>query len=125
VVGTEPGGVGVLVEFPSDDGGSPWRRRFAHDVTSSDSSISLLRLGHALTLHRAQGSEWDSVVVFVPSLPGRLSTWFNRRLLYTAVTRARRRLLVVGDLDTLRAACAQPAPPRPSRLAEALQTALA
>jgi ATP-dependent exoDNAse (exonuclease V), alpha subunit - helicase superfamily I member len=54
-----------------------------------------LELAYALTVHKAQGSEFEIVFVVVPAEGSLLS----RELLYTAITRARRRLvlLVQGD----------------------------
>ncbi len=56
---------------------------------------------HAMTIHKSQGSEFDHVVVVLPPAGSRLAT---RELLYTAVTRARSRVTVVGDEASLRAA---------------------
>ena len=54
----------------------------------------------ALTVHRAQGSEYDEVV-FIPGDPeSRVST---RELFYTAVTRARQKVTVLADEDAVRA----------------------
>lgn len=54
--------------------------------------------GYALTCHTAQGSEFDSVVVFEP--PTGFIKWLGSqsysRWLYTAITRAKRHLLLVG-----------------------------
>lgn len=54
--------------------------------------------GYALTCHTAQGSEFDSVVVFEPSAG--FQRWLGKvsysRWLYTAITRAKRNLLLVG-----------------------------
>lgn len=54
--------------------------------------------GYALTCHTAQGSEFDSVVVFEPSAG--FIKWLGSvsysRWLYTAITRAKRNLLLVG-----------------------------
>lgn len=58
---------------------------------------------HAMTIHKSQGSEFDHVVVVLPPAGSRLAT---RELLYTAVTRARRRVTLVGDLDAIRVALA-------------------
>lgn len=56
---------------------------------------ALFDFGYCLTVHKAQGSEADSVVVieerFGPPDPALYSRW-----LYTAVTRARQRLLIIG-----------------------------
>ena len=54
----------------------------------------------ALTVHRAQGSEYDEVV-FVPGDPA--SRVCTRELFYTAVTRARRKVTVLTDADAVRA----------------------
>ena len=54
----------------------------------------------ALTVHRAQGSEYDEVA-FVPGpAESRVS---NRELFYTAVTRAREKVVVLAERDSLRA----------------------
>lgn len=54
--------------------------------------------GYSLTCHTAQGSEFDSVVVFEPS--DGFQKWLGKvsysRWLYTAITRAKRNLLLVG-----------------------------
>jgi exodeoxyribonuclease-5/exodeoxyribonuclease V alpha subunit len=51
-----------------------------------------LRHGWAITVHRAQGSEWPAVVVVLPPEAGGMLT---RPLVYTALTRAQRHLSVV------------------------------
>jgi exodeoxyribonuclease V alpha subunit len=51
-----------------------------------------LELGYAITLHKAQGSQWPRVIV--PLTGHRL---LDRTLVYTAVTRAQRQVLLVGD----------------------------
>ncbi len=50
--------------------------------------------GWAITTHKSQGSEWDSVMVLEERLAGSDENW--RRWLYTAFTRAKINLLVVG-----------------------------
>ncbi len=52
----------------------------------------------ATTVHKAQGSEFDHVAVVLPDTDLPLLT---RELLYTALTRARRSVLLVGDPDLL------------------------
>jgi exodeoxyribonuclease V alpha subunit len=58
--------------------------------------VDLIDVDHAycLTVHRAQGSEWPGVVVLVSSSFGPM---LSRNLLYTALTRARRAAVLVGD----------------------------
>jgi exodeoxyribonuclease V alpha subunit len=56
---------------------------------------------HAMTIHKSQGSQADEVTVLLPQEDSRLLT---RELLYTAVTRAKERVRVVGPEAALRAA---------------------
>lgn len=69
---------------------------------------------HAMTIHKAQGSQATEVTVLLPSEESRLLT---RELFYTAVTRARSRVRVVGTEAEVRAAVARTAR-RASGLAE-------
>ncbi len=55
----------------------------------------------ALTVHKSQGSEFDEVMLI---LPAEMSPLLTRELIYTAITRARSRLTVVGDAELLRQA---------------------
>ncbi|MGY1761482.1 AAA family ATPase [Geodermatophilus sp. SYSU D00779] len=61
-------------------------------VTVTGSAMSDLRHGWAITVHRAQGSEWPGVVVVLPPEAGGM---LSRPLVYTALTRAQRHLSVV------------------------------
>lgn len=56
---------------------------------------------HALTIHKSQGSQFKDVVVSLPSESSRLLT---RELLYTAVTRASRRVTLIGEEPVIRIA---------------------
>jgi exodeoxyribonuclease V alpha subunit len=56
---------------------------------------------HAMTIHKSQGSEFDEIVVVLPPAESRLAT---RELLYTAVTRARKVVTLVGGAEALRRA---------------------
>jgi exodeoxyribonuclease V alpha subunit len=60
---------------------------------------------YATTIHRSQGSQFDVVVVILPP-PG--SPLLTRQLLYTAITRARQQLLLVGEPASLRQAVQRP-----------------
>jgi len=59
----------------------------------------------ATTVHKAQGSEFDAVLLLLPARPNRVVT---RELLYTAVTRARSGVTIVGSDEVLRTAIASP-----------------
>lgn len=58
-----------------------------------------LELAYAVTIHKSQGSEYPAVIIPILSGPRML---MNRNLLYTAVTRARKCITVVGSEETFR-----------------------
>ena len=58
-----------------------------------------LELAYAVTIHKSQGSEYLAVIIPLLSGPRML---MNRNLLYTAVTRARKCVTVVGSEETFR-----------------------
>ena len=63
-------------------------------VTYFNEELGQLELAYAVTVHKSQGSEYDCVVIPLFEVPSRLK---YRNLLYTAVTRAKRLLVIVGD----------------------------
>jgi exodeoxyribonuclease V alpha subunit len=85
-------------------------------VALPDSSLDTLRLAYAISIHKAQGSQARAVVV---ALSRAHSVMLTRNLLYTAVTRAERACVVVGEDAAMRRALARPdAQRRHTRLAE-------
>lgn len=60
---------------------------------------------HAMTVHRGQGSQFDRVTVLLPPPTSPLLT---RELFYTAVTRARRAVRVIGSADAVELAVRRP-----------------
>ncbi len=67
-------------------------------VTYPFTGVDELELAYAVTIHKSQGSEYPAVVLPVLSGPKLL---FNRNLLYTAVTRARNCVTILGSSRTL------------------------
>lgn len=68
-------------------------------ATYSFDMLDELELAYAMTVHKAQGSEFEAVVVALSSgISRRLLT---RNILYTAITRARRLLVIVGAQETI------------------------
>lgn len=59
--------------------------RFEPDVT--------FELGYCSTCHLAQGSQYDSILVYLDHIPGTHSEYF-RKWLYTAITRAKKKLII-------------------------------
>ena len=89
-----PGNAATLVAFRTRKG---WR------VFDPRALAGAIELGFALTVHKAQGSEMDDVLLLLPDSPSPLLT---RELLYTAVSRARRSVVVCGELPLFAAGVA-------------------
>ena len=62
-------------------------------ATYSKEQLSEIELAYAVTVHKSQGSEFDAVIMPVISVNGKLC---YRNLLYTAVTRAKKLMVLVG-----------------------------
>ena len=62
-------------------------------------SLEELELAYAVTIHKSQGSEYPAVILPLLTGPGML---FTRNLLYTAVTRAKKCVMILGSEDTVR-----------------------
>lgn len=62
------------------------------------SDIEHFELGWSLTIHKSQGSDYDEVIV---SLPDSKSSFVSRELLYTAVTRAKAKVTIIGTLEDI------------------------
>ncbi len=69
--------------------------RFEDKVaTYFSEDIGQLELAYAITVHKSQGSEYDYVILPLLDTPSKL---MYRNLLYTAITRAKKMLIIVGD----------------------------
>jgi exodeoxyribonuclease V alpha subunit len=93
------GDTGVVV----DVGGGDLRAAFLRGSTPlllPPSLLSSVETVHAMTIHRSQGSQYGTVSVVLPPVESSLLT---RELLYTAVTRARSHVRVLGSEQALRA----------------------
>jgi exodeoxyribonuclease V alpha subunit len=74
-------------------------------ITVSPARLSATETVFATTVHKSQGSEFERAALVLPPPESPL---LSRELLYTAVTRAKRSLLIVGTEDSLRAAVSRP-----------------
>jgi len=68
-----------------------------------DALREFVELGYAMTVHKAQGSEFDSVALILPEKPIAVLT---RELIYTAVSRSRASVVIVGNESTFNHAVA-------------------
>ena len=66
-------------------------------ILDTAAEINQLALGYAMTVHKAQGSEYRKIYLFLHQSH---ATMLQRELLYTAVTRAREELVIICEEDT-------------------------
>ncbi len=97
----------VGITLPDDDGTT---MVFFPDAAGGFRRIAPMRMpahqtAFAMTVHKAQGSEFDEVLVLLPRLRSRV---LSREMLYTAVTRARLRVALAGSAEVIDAAIRSP-----------------
>jgi exodeoxyribonuclease V alpha subunit len=110
------GDTGVVVAGP--DGLRAVIAGAAGPLTFSTSRLSDVETMHAMTIHKSQGSQANEVTVLLPSEDSRL---LSRELFYTAVTRAKAKVRVVGSEAAVRAGIGRQAV-RASGLRQRLQS---
>jgi exodeoxyribonuclease V alpha subunit len=88
-------GGGYRVVFP----------RLQEYVSFAADSLAGHEVALALTVHKSQGSEYDEVLLVLPPEGGR--RLLTKEMIYTGVTRARRRVVIVGGREVLRSAVAR------------------
>ena len=69
-------------------------------ATYYDTDLGLLELAYAVTVHKSQGSEFDCVIIPIVDTPSMLR---YRNLLYTAITRAKKILILIGKEEIFNA----------------------
>ena len=97
-VGVFNGDMGIIIDI--DDYNETMTVEFdeCKRVEYPFSALDELELAYAITIHKSQGSEYPAVVMPLLTGPRML---FNRNLLYTAVTRAKRCVTIVGSKETV------------------------
>ena len=114
--GLQNGSLGIIVEIDdvplmlTDENGAETEPALAWVLWDDgvrrpvvESMLDDLELGYAITVHKAQGSQWPRVIV--PLTGHRL---LDRTLIYTAITRAQKQVLIVGDEAAAKAAVESP-----------------
>ena len=64
------------------------------------------RLAYSISIHKSQGSEFDEVLVIQPEFNSYLKNMTSRELIYTAVTRAKKSVSILGEYDSINLALA-------------------
>lgn len=92
-VGVFNGDIGTIININSQTGEVSVLFEDGRKTIYSKSDINQLVLSYAITIHKSQGSEFD--VVVIPVISG-ASMILTRNLLYTAITRAKKMVVLVG-----------------------------
>jgi len=75
---------------------SPEKTKLWKEAASMGYDVDYFDYGYAISVHKSQGSEWEKVILFEQ----RSQYWDNKmysRWLYTALTRARKKLFIISD----------------------------
>ncbi|MCR5182814.1 MAG: AAA family ATPase [Clostridia bacterium] len=91
IIGVDPAERSLAVVFDDDSTGIGCGRRYVkYEYTELDE----LELAYAITIHKGQGSEYETVVIPVSWFPPLLST---RSLIYTGITRGAKNVVLIGE----------------------------
>lgn len=101
------GDIGVVTnafDEPDDDGFIGRLLVNGERIYITPDLLEKISLGYAVTVHKSQGSQWDTCIVAVPkeSVP-----MIDKTLIYTAATRPTNRLVVIGDFELVENAVAK------------------
>ena len=88
------------------------------DVVSDELTINSITHSFAKTIHKSQGSEYDYVIIYIP--PENVS-FVSVNMLYTAITRAKKKVWIVSNLSTLDIITTQTLPKRRETLSVRLK----
>ena len=91
------GDVGVITDIEEEDNGILIKVHWDNgkDTVEDRDSLNDITLAYALSVHKSQGSEYDSVII--PMLANQVCPLFKQNLLYTALTRAKKHIILVAD----------------------------
>jgi exodeoxyribonuclease V alpha subunit len=103
-LGLYNGDTGVIVAAPDGRMTAAFERR-GEVLRLPPTRLAAIDTVYAMTVHKSQGSQYETAAVLLPEPTSRVLT---RELLYTAVTRARRSLILAGTEEAVRAAVARP-----------------
>ena len=103
-LGLYNGDTGVVIAAGGGRPAAVFERR-SELVEFSPTRLGAVDTVYAMTVHKSQGSQFDTAAVLLPDAS---SPMLTRELLYTAVTRAKEHLILVGDEAAVRAAVARP-----------------
>jgi len=132
------GSDGIIVEAEGDHGKVKWNLPNGQSVLLPYTADTPMQLAYAITVHKAQGSEWPVTIVLAPAqtwfdepsdppkAPKRTTIhgWHDRRLVYTALSRGKPHVIILSGLpldDFVQTVTSIPAYPRVTQLERSLR----
>ena len=93
------GDVGIIKMIQKTDDGTFLYIDFDNNIVKYPlANISDLTLGYAISIHKAQGSEYKNVILPIVSS---FRIMLKKKLIYTAITRAKEKIIIIGDYKAL------------------------
>ena len=88
-IGYFNGDVGIIDDADEEN---VYVKFLKEEIAIPKKCVQDMELAYACTIHKSQGSEYDTVIIALPAQP---SVMLRRNLIYTAITRAKQRILIV------------------------------
>ena len=91
------GDIGEIIDIGETDSDIGIKIRWdnGNQTIETRNSMANISLAYSISIHKSQGSQYDSVII--PMLSSQKCSLFRRNLLYTGVTRAKKKVIIVGD----------------------------
>jgi energy-coupling factor transporter ATP-binding protein EcfA2 len=86
---------------------------------AQEGTINRLAHSYCLSIHKSQGSEWPFIILYVPYAKQNFN-FLNSNMIYTAITRAKKKLWIVGCISDVYSACTRLPKPRRDHLIDHL-----
>lgn len=94
------GDIGTIVDIVQTDDGVFTKIDWENGNVTEENreTMSDITLAYAISIHKSQGSEYDCVII--PLLSNHICRMFRTNLLYTALTRAKKKVILITDCDS-------------------------
>lgn len=114
-IGFHNGDFGVITGV--DEDGMNILLDIGTEIYLQNSALNEVALAYAITIHKSQGGEYDEVILLLTKKALRFA---DKRILYTAVTRAKKYIYIISEKNTLEQLILKSPRPRKTRLGEFL-----
>lgn len=100
------GDIGVITSIIKDEDDEPsisikWENGYTEKITKEQ--LEDITLAYSMSVHKSQGSEYNSVII--PVISAQECPLFKKNLLYTGITRSKKQIYLVGDKKAIHTMC--------------------